>query len=225
MKKSTIFAPFYYVHNFEDKEEMSQRYVKPILRYHRRRKILIPFGWQGKLHSTFESNILPRIKGINWNMLQNNYSEQIGNFLQAEGIRCSGYNIENMWLNCYGKDDFQEIHTHNQQGQLFSAIHFLKFDPEKHAPTIFVNDNESYTQFIMKEEILKLRSGCHNTYYSHQYVPEINEGDFLIFPSSLPHFVPRQTTKEVRLTIAMNVRLFLNDIEECDNCSDTSMVW
>ena len=45
------------------------------------------------------------------------------------------------------------------------------------------------------------------SYYKEDFVPEINEGDLIVFPSELQHLVHPNTSDELRVTIAFNFSL------------------
>ena len=221
MKKIDFFAPYCYIDNFDLQDEMYKRYVNKIINHYKWKKRLIPFGWQGKLNTAFSEDKppkLPNIRNVNWNMLQNAYSDKISQFIQSNDLQVSGFYIDNIWINCYGMDDFQEIHSHNQYGHLFSAVHFLKYDPSIHEPLMFVNESEQYSKFTSKSDVDNLRKSSGNSYYRQRFSPEIDQGDFLIFPSGLPHFVPRQKTKEPRITVSMNMRLMFRRTDESNDC-------
>jgi hypothetical protein len=114
--------------------------------------------------------------------------------------------IDEIWYNCYVDGEFQEAHDHlsRQNGAYypahFSCIHFLSFDPTRHKAVRFHDPIEQIrcTSYELEG----------NNYSEHHY-PDIQEGDFIMFPSHLVHSVePSPPTLDYpRITIAMNIRV------------------
>ena len=92
----------------------------------------------------------------------------------------------------------------------FSAVHFLKFNPEVHEPIRFVHPQQTKTKYLSRFKPLivdNLGTCDRQSYYKEHYVPVINEGDFIIFPSELQHLVWGNNSDELRVTIAFNFSL------------------
>lgn len=114
--------------------------------------------------------------------------------------------IDQIWYNCYLDGEFQEAHDHlsrldsKYSPAHFSCIHFLSFDSTRHKPVRF---HDPIAQIRCLSYELK-----NNGYSDHQY-PDIQEGDFIMFPSYLIHSVePSPPTPDYpRITIAMNIRV------------------
>jgi hypothetical protein len=114
--------------------------------------------------------------------------------------------IDEIWYNCYVDGEFQEAHDHlSRQNSAyypahFSCIHFLSFDPTRHKAVRFHDPIEQIrcTSYELEG----------NNYSDHHY-PDIQEGDFIMFPSHLVHSVePSPPTLDYpRITIAMNIRV------------------
>lgn len=109
--------------------------------------------------------------------------------------------IDEIWYNCYTDGEYQETHDH-LNGPFnrchFSCIHFLSFDKSRHKSTLFCDPLEK----IRSTSLEFNRNG-----YDSAYAPNIEEGDFIMFPSYLSHYVePSACTKDYpRITIAMNI--------------------
>jgi hypothetical protein len=114
--------------------------------------------------------------------------------------------IDEIWYNCYVDGEFQEAHDHlsRQNGMYypahFSCIHFLSFDPTRHKAVRFHDPIEQIRCTSYELE---------GSNYSEHYYPDIQEGDFIMFPSYLIHSVePSPPTLDYpRITIAMNIRV------------------
>ena len=114
-------------------------------------------------------------------------------------------NIESIWFNYYENGEWQEQHGHTgdcvfSYATPFSCIHFLKYDPEVHPPVVFVDPND-------RLRITSIEMESNN--YSSRYYPNIREGDIIMFPSYLEHFVPKgpSTPGNPRVTVAFNLKI------------------
>lgn len=110
------------------------------------------------------------------------------------------FSVKNIWYNYYSDGEYQEDHDHlgNPFHQShFSLIHFLSYDKEQHTPPEF-RDPLSQLRCLS----LELDSNkC-----GEVYVPDIQEGDLLMFPSYLIHRVlPCKKTDYPRITISFNI--------------------
>jgi len=92
--------------------------------------------------------------------------------------------VDNIWYNHYSIGENQEVHTHF--GAALSGIYFLELNEPNN--TIFYSYSASMSQ--LGEEVKKTEF--------------IKEGDIVLFPSHLLHYV-LPSTKE-RTTIAFNIR-------------------
>lgn len=110
--------------------------------------------------------------------------------------------IKEIWYNVYTDGEYQETHDHlatpfNQCH--FSCIHFLSFDKTQHNPPEF------------RDPLSQLRSlsiEFESNNYGQIYVPQVEEGDLLMFPSYLMHRVlPCKKTDYPRVTISFNIKV------------------
>lgn len=113
--------------------------------------------------------------------------------------------IDNLWFNYYVNGEWQEIHSHTansvfQYPATFSCIHFLRFDSSVHTPPIFVDPYEPLRNISLEME---------SNRYSGRYTPKVQEGDLIMFPSYLQHYVPKckPTLGNPRITIAFNIKV------------------
>jgi hypothetical protein len=90
-----------------------------------------------------------------------------------------------IWSQKYSSNTEHVLHNHGNRG--FSFILYLKFDPESHKPTSFMSP---FGDFFTGETI--------------QYVPHIQEGDLIAFPSSILHTSQRQNTDKERMILSFN---------------------
>jgi len=110
--------------------------------------------------------------------------------------------INKIWYNVYTDGEYQEVHDH--LGSLFepshfSFIHFLCFDNENHNPPEFRDPLSQLRTTSLELE----RNNC-----GEVYVPDVKEGDLIMFPSYLQHCVPPgKKTEYPRITISFNVKV------------------
>lgn len=110
--------------------------------------------------------------------------------------------INKIWYNVYTDGEYQEVHDH--LGSLFepshfSFIHFLCFDKENHKPPEFRDPLSQLRTTSLELE----RNNC-----GEVYVPDVKEGDLIMFPSYLQHCVPPgKKTEYPRITISFNVKV------------------
>ena len=95
--------------------------------------------------------------------------------------------IENLWYQKYIKSHFMAPHNHGAIG--FSAICYVKFDPEIHTPTIF---HAPFRDIMTGEDII--------------YRPKVSEGTMIFFPSVLTHYALPCFTDDPRIVISLNIR-------------------
>ena len=115
-------------------------------------------------------------------------------------------NVLDMWFNYYSNGEYQESHTHIQPDMFverthFSCIHYLKFDPEVHQPTVFSDP----LAMIRRTNSIELDSNN----YNERYEPQVREGSIIMFPPYLEHYVPKSnpTPDNPRITVAFNIVL------------------
>ena len=108
--------------------------------------------------------------------------------------------ISEIWLNAYEEQQFQESHTHLPG--FYSAIHYVMFDPEVHESTTFQNPQENIQSFMFDDSFMDPKL---NEHLKENYQPDVEEGDLIIFPSHLRHYVKRNTSRKLRMTISFNI--------------------
>ena len=105
------------------------------------------------------------------------------------------HSVTSSWLNINSKNSWHRPHSHG--GHLWSGVYYIKTD-ENSAPICFPNSVGSYQQHWPGFEI--------DSPYSCDMVSVIpKEGDLIIFPSWLVHYVPLHTGDEDRINIAFNI--------------------
>jgi len=94
--------------------------------------------------------------------------------------------VPSMWSQKYYKFSRHDIHHHGQKG--YSCILYIKYNVDVHKPTRFLSPFNNFT------------SGS-TTWFS----PDVREGDLILFPSTILHESPTQTTDEERMILSFNL--------------------
>lgn len=110
--------------------------------------------------------------------------------------------IPRIWYNIYTDGEYQEEHDHltgSLTATQFSCIHFLSFDSKNHRAPEFRDP-------LSQLRNLSIEFDSNN--YGEVYIPQIEEGDLLMFPSYLKHWVPvSKKTDYPRITLSFNVKV------------------
>ena len=109
-----------------------------------------------------------------------------------------------LWINIYGKGMEQGEHWHIQGTEtdpFFSFVYFVRYNPKTDAKLVFLNPAPE----TPCKKLLDLNSYKRNT------TVDVNEGDVIIFPSFMVHYVEEQKTDGPRITIAGNLYEVLKD--------------
>lgn len=92
-----------------------------------------------------------------------------------------------MWYQKYYKNVEHKVHTHGHSG--WSAVIYVEFDPEVHEPTMF------YSPFMNPW------NGNLETFQ-----PPVNEGDMVLFPTTVMHEAPVNRSDKRRTIVSFNIR-------------------
>jgi hypothetical protein len=131
----------------------------------------------------------------NKDIMLNNYHQTIDEFFDKE----YELHFTDFWYNVYQNGEWQEKHDHlgsQVNPAQFSFIHFLSYDKDVHQPP-------NFTDPLRCMRYLSIEMDSNNC--GEVYVPRVEEGDLLMFPSYLQHFVsPDKVTDKPRITISFN---------------------
>ena len=163
-------------------------------------RLQIPKEWTtNKIRTSYESepegvNLIYKHK----NLLENQYSECLDEIFDKDFTA----DIDDIWYNVYLDGEYQELHDHLGsvlQPAHFSCIHFLSFNKQEHEPPEFRDPLAQLRHLSLEFE----SNNCGDT-----YIPNVSEGDLIMFPSYLQHQVlPCKKTNYPRITISFNVRV------------------
>jgi len=201
MYKLALFPIHIFQNNIRENHILKDELLKKIEDQHNNSKLKIPEGWTtDNLFTSFS------YEDLNYSLFGDTrtlfeYNRYVAKFFDLP----VEFDFESIWFNHYDNGDWQEEHTHTgnhvfQFPATFSCIHFLKFDPKVHQAPIFVDPYEEVRQSSL-EMVSNLTT--------NRVTPNVREGDIIMFPSYLRHFVPKgiDTPGNPRITIAFNIKV------------------
>lgn len=191
-----IFSPFYYrapaTEHMNIKGQIEHYYSEKAKEEPNNQ----PKTWGCKVHTTFgmKTKPLDRVKDL--------YQNDIMRFFRQIEMPPVEVDADDIWINVYQKGQWQENHHHHGNDDVyFSAVHFLKYNKEKHPPLIF----NSPQNILMAPNELGRHTNL--TYWDLDHKVDVHEGDLVIFPSYLEHQVNVQESDEERITISFNIKV------------------
>jgi hypothetical protein len=101
-------------------------------------------------------------------------------------------------------------HTHmvfdGDKTTIASAVHYLRYK-EEHLPTMFETPLAVIYHVSTYQKYRELLNGTYpeNSSYYMKYYLDTKEDEVHIFPSYLRHYVPRQKSDELRITVVFNI--------------------
>tara|TARA_B100000073_G_scaffold109886_1_gene88588 strand:- start:234 stop:869 length:636 start_codon:yes stop_codon:yes gene_type:complete len=201
MYAKALFPIHIFQNNIKINHILKDELLKKIEDMHQSGKMKVPEGWLTHELGTSFSYRDENISLFEGTQTLEAYYDYVSKFFDLE----TKFQIYDMWWNYYSNGEWQEEHSHvgkNFFGSppCFSCVHFLKFDSRIHEPLTFVDPNEH-----IRYSSLDMRF----TGYNSRYKLNVREGDIVMFPSYLTHFVkPGKPTPEYpRITIAFNLNI------------------
>ena len=196
MKVTEVFPVTVFKTRIDSNEILKNYLVEPILE--NLDDLVIPEDWTtNKIKTSFSGEPVGReVIEKHKSLLEKNYRRCIDEFFDLE-YDCR---FTNIWYNVYQDGEYQEFHDHlgtTINPIHFAFIHFLSYDKEEHQPPEFLDP----LKFVRHSSLELLTNRC-----GEVYVPDIEEGDLLMFPSYLQHCVPPgKKTNKPRITISFNI--------------------
>ena len=201
--KFDIFSPFYWKVSMPEHNDVKD-YILPKIKDHRTKGLNSPDWYVDTSYDMgFDFDWWPCIEA---------YKKHVNDFHNNMFKTYPDWEIVgDPWYTAYDKNQIAQIHDHMPDD--FSVLHILKYDKELHSPVVFVhpdiklmrsNYSKGKASEYLKESVLK---DTDNSYFHNWHYPTIEEGDILIWPSTLDHFVPKNMSDELRITIAFNYNI------------------
>jgi hypothetical protein len=109
-------------------------------------------------------------------------------------IKDNSIDFVNMWYQKYYKGATHTYHNHGHSG--WSSIIYVEFDPNIHEATKFISPfNDIWTGEL------------------EYFQPPVEEGDIVIFPSTIAHEAPANISDVRRTIISYNLRGFVDEVK------------
>lgn len=113
--------------------------------------------------------------------------EDLTKIFESFGYHGYNFKIGASWFQYYEKGHSHAVHNHGFGG--YSCALYIEYDPAYHQPVTFVSP---YLSNIDGNVV--------------DYVPQdVNEGHLIVFPTSLSHYAPSNTTDVRRTILSMNI--------------------
>lgn len=139
--------------------------------------------FESRVQTTAEGETLLSIESMNY--LNIELTDLLSHILKPM-CKTFVFNMIGMWVNKYNDNDYQGSHVHPSD---FSFIIYYKTD-------------KSYTVF--NSPVKKLLESSNNEIFHKCYEPDCKQGDIIVFPSYLEHWVKPNSNNT---TIAGNIKI------------------
>jgi hypothetical protein len=159
--------------------------------------------WNCNIKSSFNNTT-----NIDYSKLFPYFIGEYLNFCGQLGLKKHTCSIDSIWYNYYTKGSNQEIHSHVFDTTIYSAVFFLKLN-KNHPLLTFYNYTNFQSFFDINTKIKNLYdlNNIDHSIVCPHYSLDVNQNDFVIFPSYVPHGVFVQENDEPRITISLNFNL------------------
>lgn len=177
-------------YRLQEKEEKDLIVFHDTIRHTTKRKNYSNNAWSSQ--DIFSKNEV-------FNPLKKIIEENI-NCLKNEIFKNYIIDLNNMWFNSHEMGMWNKLHSHGLCG--LSGVYYLKC-PEGSGKIVFERN------LLEKNIIEECWQNCEMNFEPRQTMYEINpkEGDLLIFPSWLGHWVDRSMATDTRISVAFNLVL------------------
>jgi hypothetical protein len=187
-RKKLFTVPIKKTHLAET-EILKQRFLPDMLQRYKAQQYEKPKSWTtDRIHTSFsakDSNDHPMVS----------MPEEYVSFVQ-KAIPPARFTVE-LWHNIYWTgQEYQEIHHHVPCH--LSMIHFLSFDKTEHKPPVFYDPARLIKATCNVE-------GVPEDFWQDRYSIPVEEGDVVIFPSYVEHYIPPGNYVNPRVTVSMNI--------------------
>lgn len=161
------------------------------------------------MHHTFNDNNNEDFIEINYEQLIPIYNQVVGDFINQisynQRIRWD-YEIVNYTVTAHT----QNMWPHHHIPSTFSAVHYIKFNPNQHQSSIFFNPSNYRTIFDFHYGDL-MESLCNKDENNMWAFPsrtiDVQEDDIIITPSIVEHAIGKSNSNEERISIILNINI------------------
>ena len=145
-------------------------------------------------------------KNMPWNIWHESIKD---NFMEyMEGLKPYSpmkMDIVDSWANIYHKEGFQEMHDHGCPGVNFSCSYFLEIDREEGSGGELHFEDMNYTMASMAGLNVIFQQ-----FDTKWFVPKIEPGTIVFFPSWVKHFTSPNLSNKRRTTFSANFNVEVN---------------
>jgi hypothetical protein len=190
LEATSVFAIPIVKAKVPETEDLKRQFLPEILRRYESGAYKQPTLWEtDRIHTSFEASAADQV----FNPFPAAYENLLKQFIPSPNVKVQ------IWHNVYWKQkEYQEKHHHIPCH--FSFIHFLSFNKNEHKSPIFYDPARSVKAYCRHEY-------TPTAYWGESARIEVEEGDALVFPSYLEHYIPPGVYTTPRVTVSMNVLL------------------
>lgn len=133
-----------------------------------------------------------------WNVFYDAIRDNVGEYLDSLGPSCK-YAIRSneVWANVYEQHGYQEIHDHAFPNRAFSCAYMLSLPDTDSGQLVFENTAFPVIQSSGINRIF-------NAFNCEKFIPQLEEGTLVMFPSWIKHYVLPNNSINPRITISAN---------------------
>mgnify|MGYP000916305546 CR=1 FL=1 len=107
--------------------------------------------------------------------------------------------IDDLWANVSPKNGFNIIHDHSGDNNFFSFVYYIATNNENG----FIN----FKTEVPSTKFINLPKSTHTDLNSDTVNIKVEPGDLIIFPAWLEHFTMPNSTDDIRVSIAGNIKV------------------
>lgn len=206
----TLFGIPYYLNHIDPESYQKNKIISVIEENYKRSSLRN--NWKSfpndKIHQSYYDEGNEDFLPIDYSELIPIYAKEVNKFLDQIPLKrplTYRLNIENYTAT---KND-QSMSFHHHIPSLFYGIHYLKFNPNDHSPTIHENSHRfvNYFSAMYSKELYSIFDSTHveNSWMHNNYALNTKEDDVLIVPSVIFHKIQESYSDSLRCTIAWNI--------------------
>lgn len=168
-------------------------------------------GPNDKTNNTY-TDYLPGAAQVYWPFLYNIYKPVIISMLKTINVITHNYDLKLTGWYVFAKSTsstFVHDHVGGPSTVSFSCVHYVNLKDDSMG-TVFQNPAMKLIKSTSPTKNLNRLPEYFKNYY---HTPIVEEGDIVMFPSWLDHFIPPHNNNTLRITVPLNVILRLDTDE------------
>jgi hypothetical protein len=114
-------------------------------------------------------------------------------------------NCDEIWMNIYEEGGYQEIHDHSFPNRSFALAYILEMPNEENVGGQLIFENTNFP-IVQSTGINRIFSA----FNYEKFIPELEEGTLVVFPSWIKHYVLPNQSKQRRASISANIIITAN---------------